>query len=168
MRYVTPKDIERINEIVYQFKSQNQLFFWTDIGKMTGWSANTARKYYDKDWYPQKYYKTETISLSQNKYSCEPGLYMLKNIQIINEETKYLIKVGKSINLNKRITSYVGANPFAICVSTILCPREDLSTKEKEYHMVLQTMGHRCGNTEWFSLPKDKFDYICEHGFSCL
>ena len=164
MRYTTPKDVEQINEVARELE-ENSAFSWKKLAAKTNWSETTVRKYYDKDWFPGKYFKkplkAEAVSNELN-YS---GLYMLSQQIVDNGKILNLIKVGQSTNIQKRLTSYQGMNPFAKCIATKRLYEEDLNKWEKCYHLLLGTKNVRYGNTEWFICSDEEYQRWLQKGF---
>lgn len=164
MRYTTPKDIELINEIARELEEKSA-FSWQKLASKSKWSISTVRKYYDKDWYPGKYFtkpkKIETIS-KELEYA---GLYMLSQQIVDNGQIINLIKVGQSSNIQKRLMSYQGMNPFAKCIATKKLYEEDLDKWEKHYHLLLGINNIRYGNTEWFICTDDEYNKWQQKGF---
>lgn len=102
-------------------------------------------------------------------YPDKSGLYMLAEIvSPANRpnEQYYLIKIGQSTNLKNRINSYKGMNPFACCIDTLLCPSKDLDALELYWHDKLAGFGgHSQAGTEWYVMPKDRYEKLIELGF---
>lgn len=160
---MTPQEIEKINKIGHELYNYSPYFFsWEKLARKTGWSATTVRKYYDKEWYPGKYFKDKIKAESISKdLGC--GIYMLAQRIVENDEILNLIKVGKSKNLTSRLKDYVGMNPFAKCVDTFQCDPEDVDDLEKTYHMLLGRNNHRYGNTEWFVCDESQYKFWLDH-----
>ena len=158
MKYVTQKDKEKINEIAHK-KLQNIFYTWEDIAKSTGWSVSTVKKYYDKDWTPGKYFKGHIDLEKIPKNLAQPGLYMLAQQIIINGETINLIKVGKSLNLKRRLMEYNGMNPFVQVIDTRCYDKDEIGFWETKYHMTLNINNKRYGNTEWFVCDDEQYNY---------
>lgn len=156
MRYTTPKDIEHINEVARELGSRID-FSWKTLAAKTKWSETTVRKYYDKDWFPGKYYKKPIKVEHSNKDLEYAGLYMLAQQIVENGKIINLIKVGKSTNLRKRLDSYHGMNPFAKCIATKKVFKEDLDKCEKDFHLILGVKNTRYGNTEWFICSDEEY-----------
>ena len=156
---MTPQEIERINKIGHELYNHSPYFFtWSKLANKTGWSTTTVRKYYDKEWYPGKYFKEKMkIEPVSNCLGC--GIYMLAQQVVENHKILNLIKVGKSKNLSSRLKDYVGMNPFAKCIDVFQCDVEDLDKLEKTYHMILGKDNRRYGNTEWFICDDKQFQY---------
>lgn len=105
------------------------------------------------------------------KWPEKPGLYLF--CQIVSpchrpKEKFYIIKVGKSQNLNKRIQSYNGMNPFATCIDVKLLPSKDVDMMETKYHMQLNKKYLRQGGTEWFIVPEEDYINILNLGFNAF
>lgn len=99
------------------------------------------------------------------------GVYLLA--QIVSPPTRpaeryYIIKVGKSTNLHKRINAYKGMNPFAICIDVKQVPPRDIDATEIKYHMLLNKRYSRQGNTEWFIVPEQEYEKILKKGFDAF
>lgn len=99
------------------------------------------------------------------------GVYLLA--QIVSPPTRpaeryYIIKVGKSTNLHKRISAYKGMNPFAVCIDVKQVPPRDIDATEIKYHMLLNKRYLRQGNTEWFVVPEQDYEKILKKGFDAL
>ena len=163
MRYVTPKDIEKINSLINEMQG-TWSFSFNKVAKRTGWSETTVRKYYDKDWYPGKYFQTP---IKTTQYSTEldhAGLYLLVE-RIVNENNVIinLVKVGQATNLKQRLDSYKGSNPFAKCIDTLQCHKDDLNELEHAYHQLLGMKNTRYGKTEWFICNDEQYNWWLEN-----
>ena len=163
MNYVTPKDREEINEIVHDLK-KSITFSWAIAARRTGWSATTVRKYYDENWYPGKYFQ-KPVPAAKIKYNCKPGLYLLAQQIVEDNQIIKLIKIGKSKCLYQRLNSYKGMNPFAKCIDIYNCSPEELDDLEKSYHIRLSAKNRRYANTEWFICTDEEFDYWSNYKF---
>ena len=99
------------------------------------------------------------------------GLYLL--CQIVSPahlpSTRfYLVKVGKSTNLHKRVNAYNGMNPFASCVDYKRYPPSQVDNAEIRYHEKMEKKWTRQGNTEWFVVPESDYVNILAKGFDAL
>lgn len=166
MNYVTPKDIEKINELIVEM-NRDWLHTWQWVADKSGWSISTVKKYYDKDWYPGKYYQ-KPIQTEKINYSHQSGIYLLAQQIFENGQVINLIKVGQSTNLDKRLKSYVGMNPFAKCIATKNYRSEDLNQVEELYHNFLGIKNRRYGNTEWFICDDEQYNWWLENKLSLL
>lgn len=166
MNYVTPKDKEEINETIYNLKN-TWSFSWANIAKRTGWSVTTVRNHYDENWFPGKYYK-KPIPATAIFANRQPGVYLLAQQVVEDGKIINLIKVGKSTDLYKRLTSYKGMNPFAKCVDTLNCSEEELDKLEKDFHLLLGTKNQRYANTEWFICDDKQYNYWLENKFNII
>ena len=163
MRYVTPKDIEKINEVAHEMEG-TWAFSFNKVANKTGWSVTTVRKYYDKDWYPGKYYQKPVKSKKYTNNLNYSGLYLLIQRIIDNYDNIInLVKVGQAHDLKQRLDSYKGSNPFATCIDVLPCHKDDLNELEKAYHMLLGTKNKRYGKTEWFICDDEQFEWWKEH-----
>ena len=52
----TEDDKEKINEVARELEKAGR-FTWDRLAQKSGWSTTTVRKYYDKDWYPGKFFQ---------------------------------------------------------------------------------------------------------------
>ena len=97
------------------------------------------------------------------------GLYMLAQVVCIPHQLNdryFLIKIGMSeTNLNKRIKSYKGTNPFAICIDTKIVSTKETKHQENVWHKRMEKIYDRMGNTEWFIVPYDDYLRFLEFGF---
>jgi hypothetical protein len=158
MKYVRPKDKEKINEVARELDGLGKLT-WDRLAQKTGWSATTVRKYYDKDWYPGKYFQKPMKKTAIPEGLEHPGVYLLAYQSVVDGKIVNLVKVGQSKNLKKRLSSYQGMNPFVKCIDTKFIPEEDLDAEEKFYHMVLGMKNVQYGGTEWFICSDEEYNY---------
>ena len=102
-------------------------------------------------------------------YPNTSGLYMLAQIVCIPyklNDRYFLIKIGMSeTNLNNRIKSYKGTNPFAICIDTKSISVEDTKMQESLWHKKMEYLYERMNNTEWFIVPYEDYLRFLEFGF---
>lgn len=167
MRCVLPQDKEKINQVAHELKEMYGYgFSFSQVARKTGWSETTVRKYFDKDWYPGKYFQMPIKTEKIPKTLEHPGLYMLSQQIVEDGHIINLIKVGQSTNLKKRLHSYQGMNPFAKCVDTMELLAEDLDEYEKAYHTMLGTKNKRYGQTEWFVCDDEQYNYWINKKFS--
>lgn len=119
----------------------------------------------------------EKIKEFQTKYSLSEswpdnsGVYLLAQIVSVPtrpEDKYYIIKVGKSVNLNQRINSYKGMNPFAICIDIQQTSSREVNATEIKYHQLLNKKYYRQGNTEWFIVPEEDYEKILKKGFDAF
>lgn len=109
--------------------------------------------------------KYETI------WSNKGGLYLLAQIVCLPgrpNEKYFLIKVGKSTNLQQRIKSYKGMNPFAKCIDIKELAPRFIDDTEIKYHQLLDKKYSRQLGTEWFVVPKEDYIKIVKKGFEAL
>lgn len=103
------------------------------------------------------------------EYPATSGLYMLAQVVCIPHrlnERYFLIKVGMSeTNLNNRIKSYAGVNPFAICIDIQRVPPNNVKHYENNWHKAMDKQYQRMGNTEWFIVPYEDYLRFLEFGF---
>ncbi len=108
----------------------------------------------------------------------ESGVYLIGQTAFdpYTEEKHYLIKVGKSKNIKKRLRQYFSMNPaFWIC-DTQPWEENDLDFIEKELQYILRrhsikpTMENESffHNKEWFEVDKDFYLKFCEGGYYFL
>lgn len=158
-----PSEIEKINKLGHEM-NKTIFFSWQKLANKTGWSVTTVRKYYDKDWYPGKYYQEPIkIRTNYNELNNQAGIYLLAQQIIENNEILNLIKIGQSKNLKKRLNSYKGMNPFVKCIDTLSCDIDDLDQIEQAGHLLLGTKNKRYGNTEWFICTEEQYNYWLKH-----
>ena len=97
------------------------------------------------------------------------GLYMLAQVVCIPhrlDERYFLIKIGMSEkNLNTRIKSYKGSNPFAICIDTQKLPAKITKDTESMWHQMMNKKYEKINNTEWFVVPYEDYLRFLEFGF---
>ena len=72
------------------------------------------------------------------------------------KDNNYMVKVGMSRNLQKRINDYKSHNPLAI----VICSCAGTEREEKYCHNMLSQVYQRIKGTEWF-LVDEKFYYDC-------
>ena len=157
MKYVGPQDVEKINKIAHHMRDKYYCS-WRDIAQKTEWSITTVRKYYDKNWFPGKYYQEPIEIENINKELDYTGIYLMG--QQIYEEGAiiHLIKVGKAINIRNRLSAYRTHNPFAKLIDTKKYDIKDLDKIEKTYHNLLGIKNKRYGNTEWFVCSEEEYN----------
>lgn len=164
MKYVDPKEKERINKFIHEnIKSFG--FSWQWAADRLGWSVTTVRKYYDKEWYPEKYFKNPIKTTPVAKELEYSGLYLLAQQVVVDGKILNLIKIGQSTNLRKRLMSYQGMNPFAKCIDTLVCSPEKLNESETAYHKMLGAKNQRYGNTEWFICSDEEYNKWLQYKF---
>ena len=122
--------------------------------------------------------KEKTLELKyklSDKYEVQwpntSGLYLLAQIICITSrpnEKYFIVKVGKSQNLAKRIQSYRGMNPFATCIDILEIKSNKVDEMEIKYHMMLNKKYERQLNTEWYVVPEEEFAKIVKNGFDAL
>ena len=83
---------------------------------------------------------------------------IVENNKIIN-----LLKTGQATNLKKRLNSYKGSNPFARCIDTLKCDKNDLNEIERLSHEILGMKNHRYGKTEWFICSDEQYEWWMKH-----
>ena len=115
--------------------------------------------------------KYPLIDKFPSKWTDKGGVYMLA--QIVSPPTRpgeryYLIKVGKSKSLDKRISSYKGMNPFALCVDVEILPPRFIDETEIYYHNLLDMKYQRENGTEWFVVPADDYETFLNYGFDAF
>jgi hypothetical protein len=107
----------------------------------------------------------------QIKWTDKGGVYMLA--QIVSPPTRpgeryYLIKVGKSQSLNKRISAYKGMNPFALCIDIEIFSSRFIDDAETRYHNLLDSKYQRQNGTEWFVVPVEDYEVFLNYGFDAF
>ena len=164
VKYVTPKEIEKINETVYEMKRlKGWTFSWSQAGSKLKRAPSTVQKYYDENWYPGKYYQKPVKVEKIPKTLDYAGIYLLAQQVVDNGKIINLVKVGKSLNLRNRLASYQGMNPMAKCIDTLELYPDDVDNVEKAYHMLLGHKNVRYGNTEWFICSDDEYQKWTHH-----
>lgn len=90
-------------------------------------------------------------------------LYMLGQhiIDLKDNKEKFLIKVGVSRDVDKRIRNYRSDNPSAVCISQTAGTEPD----ERRCHSFLFLHGNHY-NGEWFSVSKQFFNKCLQEGFT--
>jgi hypothetical protein len=84
-------------------------------------------------------------------------LYLMMNK--VND--KYLVKVGKTSNIDNRRRAYKSANPYAIMRSTCA----GTANEEKAAHRLLATIGTKVKETnEWYEVSKEVFEEFYQEG----
>ena len=157
MNYVTPKDQEEINEVIAT-SGHAWTFSWANIARRTGWSVSTVRKYYDPNWYPGKYYQ-KPISITNIHHNTKPGIYLLAQQIVEDNQIINLIKIGKSKNIYERLNTYKGMNPFAKCIDILNCHEDELTELENLCHKYLGIKNRRYGGTEWFVCDDEEYQW---------
>ena len=103
-------------------------------------------------------------------YPTTSGLYMLAQVVCVPHRLNdryFLIKIGMSeTNLNQRIKSYKGTNPFAICIDTKQISKQDTKNQESFWHQKMEKKYDRMNNTDWFVVPYEDYLRFLEHGFN--
>ena len=102
------------------------------------------------------------------QYETKSGLYMLASINSPSynpTQQDYLIKIGLSTNLHKRIMEYKGMNPYAICIATKRYAPRFLKEEEEHWHNILSIFGQQIGNTEWYKIPYHIYIFLVTNGF---
>lgn len=100
-----------------------------------------------------------------------PGLYMIGQC-IFNPYTKeefYLLKIGQSANINKRLRQYKTYNPHMYLIDTLETRKNNTAKSlESTCHGFLEYKCHfeSYEDTEWFLVSKDFYLNISEKGFS--
>lgn len=102
------------------------------------------------------------------KAPIDSGLYLVGSTHF-NPHTKeeiYLIKVGTSKNLQRRMNDYKGSNPLMFHIAFL--PHKQQTHSEKFYHYWLSMIcqGQVEGCAEWFKVSKTNYLLICEKGFN--
>ena len=155
---MTSREIEKINRSRRNFKDETPAQF----ARHMGYPYSTIKEVLDENWYPGKYY-TET-EVDYDKY-LGSGLYFLIQQVIYDNEVLNLIKVGKSKDLQQRIKSYKGMNPFARCIDIFQCEPDRITALEQEYHKLLGEKNKRFENTEWFICNDEQYQYWINQTF---
>ena len=138
-------------------------------------------KQYEKQMFDKWYYIDEQLNLVYRKedkkgFSCtecdynDSGLYFIGmcGFNPITEERYYLVKVGESENVKKRIKQYLGMNPMIYNNGNILpLPNESYirrSKMETNCHEFLNKVSYaKAANAnEWFYVTKEKYLELCE------
>lgn len=94
------------------------------------------------------------------------ALYFL-GMMSFNPEGKeyYLVKIGSSNNIGRRIKDYAVTNPM-IYHDNIFLPCEESQLKEKEYncHKYLASMAYAIAqnSNEWFYVTKENYFLLCD------
>lgn len=103
-------------------------------------------------------------------YPTKSGLYMLAQTVCVPtriNERHFLIKIGMSeTNLNNRINSYKGVNPFAICIDTIVLPKDEVRDEERDWHNKMGKLYEPVITPEWFNVPFEDYVRFLEFGFN--
>lgn len=138
-------------------------------------------KQYEKQMFDKWYYVDEQLNLVYKKeykkgFSCtecdynDSGLYFIGmcGFNPITEERYYLVKVGESENVKKRIKQYLGMNPMIYNNGNILpLPNESYIRRgemENNCHEFLSKVSYaKAANAnEWFYVTKKKYLELCE------
>lgn len=138
-------------------------------------------KQYEKQMFDKWYYVDEQLNLVYRKedkkgFSCtecdynDSGLYFIGmcGFNPITEERYYLVKVGESENVKKRIKQYLGMNPMIYNNGNILpLPNESYIRRgemENNCHEFLSKVSYaKAANAnEWFYVTKEKYLELCE------
>lgn len=121
-----------------------------------------------KEQFELKYPQSDNYEMV---WSNKGGLYLLAQIVCLPSkpsEKYYIIKVGKSTNLQQRIKSYKGMNPFAKCIDIKELAPRFIDDTEIKYHQSLDKKYNRQLGTEWFVVPKEDYIKIVKKGFDAL
>lgn len=98
-------------------------------------------------------------------FSDEEGVYLLGETAVnphTNEQFYYL-KVGRGINLRKRVEQYKTYSPTTWHIDSFNTINS--VEVEKKCHFLLKTIGKQTKNTEWFEVSKNTYLDICDKGF---
>lgn len=99
-------------------------------------------------------------------------LYMIGMISIDPDTMlkKYMVKVGRTENLDRRLYQYHSANPGIRYVNKQICSPKKLAEREKACHAgilaVSQTPVKR--TKEWFEVTPEQYERFCNNGFKEL
>lgn len=104
--------------------------------------------------------------IEENSYC---GLYLLvqTSFDIITEEKKYFVKSGQSVNIDKRMKSYMTHNPAYKLISTLPMEENLLDVAEDYTHECLNNVSiHKVETSaEWFEVDRKTFFMILEQKF---
>ena len=97
------------------------------------------------------------------------GIYLMGQIakEINTSQEIYMIKIGQSKNLRKRISQYKTVNPYCKCIDTIIS--DNYNSLEKQYHKKIKSInGTQIDNTEWYIVSKTLFEKCLKYGFDII
>lgn len=95
----------------------------------------------------------------------EAGLYMVGETHFdpTTDDTYYMVKIGKSSCLRKRMSQYNTSNPMLWRIGYYVgaCDREE------EFHRKLKKIAYRSfkHNNEWMLVDRETYLALCEQGF---
>lgn len=109
----------------------------------------------------------------RKEVSSNPGVYLIGETRFNpqNEEKFYLVKVGKSKNLEKRIKQYRVTNPMVYHIDYFPFkydePQEYGAFEDLcGYILASITKGRVEGTAEWYLVNQQDYAEICNKGFS--
>lgn len=99
----------------------------------------------------------------------ESGLYLIGDVKANPYTGKmlYIIKVGRSKNLEKRINQYYTENPLPWFADFLEADVDNYISMERDCHAMLKRVAYAKADRtdEWFFVDKDTYLEICEKGF---
>lgn len=97
------------------------------------------------------------------------GLYLVgsTNFNPFTHEEIYLVKVGKSYNLQRRMKDYLTTNPGMFHIDFCTIPRSMVGKSEWQCHAILYAVckGKVEKSEEWVRVSREVYLEICEKGF---
>lgn len=108
-----------------------------------------------------------TLDIPCAKCSYEGSALYFLGMMCVNPDNKeyYLVKIGSSQNINKRIKEYAITNPMIYHDNISLpCNKEELKEKEYNCHKYLASMAYAIAqnSNEWFYVTKENYFLLCK------
>lgn len=105
--------------------------------------------------------------LWQSGYKNDGGLYFVGMMTVDPEENHYyLVKIGKSKDVHKRLKQYFGYNPMIYNNNNILyIPNElERDIAEENCHAFIShyAYGVAAGGIEWYYVTKEIYFFLCD------
>ena len=112
-------------------------------------------------------------SFEEHEPKEECGCYLIGNTAFnpMTKEEFYFIKIGKSVNIKKRMKTYSSCCPSITKIDYLTCEEERLNSLENHCHTELWRLGEQVknrGSREWFRVSREVYLNLCDTGFKNL
>ena len=104
--------------------------------------------------------------MNKQKISC---IYLTAQAIHDGKKLHYLVKVGRTNDLQNRLQVYLSHNPFARIVEIMPTDKDETKTLEKQAHTIMHTKYLTVpGCAEWFECSKKEYNKIIKNGFDYI
>ena len=117
------------------------------------------------------YMQGSLVFHSLNEYKHWPGLYLIAQtyLDVEKEEVWYFCKIGKGVDIARRLKDYNTHNPNYRIVDVKYCKENEIDALEIEWQTKLSKLGTHMGdNQEWFIISRATYLKIIKQGFKAI